>query len=435
MRDERKNKTELVRELRTLRAKLKRLEKSEEKRRRLVDELCESEEQYRSLIEAAPDVVYTISAEDGSLTSLNPAFERLTGWSRAEWLGKPFMGIVHPDDVSEAVETFQKALRGERLALYQLRILSKSGEYLVGEFTTTPFVKSGKVVGELGIGRDITERKQAERALAMSLSEQKTIMETIPDIVFVLDLNGNLVKWNSSLEKVTGYSSEELLGKPTVDFFDKEYQPVIAQAIRKAFEKGYNEVESPLRRKNGTTIPYLWNGSVLRDGKGSVIGVAGVGRDLTERKRAEEALEEKARINQILVDALPCVALLLQSGTREIVISNEAAVKVGAVSGTKCYATWAQRETPCPWCLAPNLWATGKAQHLEVEALGIVWDAHWIPLSEDLYMHYAFDITERKLAEEEIKSLAKFPSENPNPVLRVDPSGVVLYANEASQSL
>jgi PAS domain S-box-containing protein len=258
-------------------------------------------------------------------------------------------------------------------------------------------------VGELGIGRDITERKRAETALGMLMSEQKSIMETIPDIVFVLDLNGNLVKWNSSLEKVTGYSSEELLGKPTVDFFDKEYQPVIAQAIRKAFEKGYNEVESPLRRKDGTTIPYLWNGAVLRDGKGSVIGITGVGRDLTERKRAEEALEEKARINQILVDALPCVALLLHSGTREVVISNEAAVRVGAVPGTQCYATLAQRETPCPWCLASDLWATGKAQHLEVEALGIVWDAHWLPVSEDLYMHYAFDITERKLAEKASK--------------------------------
>jgi PAS domain S-box-containing protein len=120
---------------------------------------------------------------------------------------------------------------------------------------------------------------------------------------------------------------------------------------------------------------------------------------ITERKQAEQALEENMRLSKILMDAFPCVALLLRPSTREIVASNQAAVAVGAVPGTHCFSTWGQRETPCPWCLAPSLWATGKAQHLEVEALGIVWDAHWIPVSADLYMHYAFDITERKQAE------------------------------------
>jgi len=132
-------------------------------RKRVEQELHESEERYRSLVEAAPDVIYTVSAEDGSLTSLNPAFETLTGWSRAEWLGKPLVGIVHPDDLPVALETSQKASRGETQPPYELRVLSKSGEYLVGEFTSTPHVKDGKVVGELGIARDITERKRAEK--------------------------------------------------------------------------------------------------------------------------------------------------------------------------------------------------------------------------------------------------------------------------------
>ena len=88
-------------------------------RKRADQELHESEERYRSLVEAAPDVIYTVSAEDGSLTSLNPAFETLTGWSRAEWLGKSFVVIVHPDDLPVAVETFQKASRGETQPPYE----------------------------------------------------------------------------------------------------------------------------------------------------------------------------------------------------------------------------------------------------------------------------------------------------------------------------
>jgi PAS domain S-box-containing protein len=107
-----------------------------------------------------------------------------------------------------------------------------------------------------------------------------------------------------------------------------------------------------------------------------------------------------SHLDQILLDNLPCVALLLRPETREIVASNQAAVKVGAVPGTQCFATWGQRDAPCPWCLAPTLWKTGEPQHLEVEADGVHWDAHWIPVAPDLYLHYAFDISDRMRSEE-----------------------------------
>jgi signal transduction histidine kinase/FixJ family two-component response regulator len=130
-------------------------------------------------------------------------------------------------------------------------------------------------------------------------------------------------------------------------------------------------------------------------------------QEITERTKAEENLKQTVRLNQILLDAFPCVALLLRPRTREIVASNAAAVKVGAVPGARCYSTWGQREDPCPWCLAPAVWDTGKEQHLEVEAGGIFWDAHWIPLSEDLYMHFAFDVTKQMRAENEKRNLER----------------------------
>jgi PAS domain S-box-containing protein len=124
----------------------------------------QSEERYRALVETAPDVVYIIS-DKGEFTSLNPAFEAITGWACAEWLGKPFAPLLHPEDAALAIEMFQKVMQGDSPPSYELRILSKSGQYLVGEFTSTPYIKDGKVAGKLGIVRDITERKSAEKAL------------------------------------------------------------------------------------------------------------------------------------------------------------------------------------------------------------------------------------------------------------------------------
>jgi PAS domain-containing protein len=119
-------------------------------------------------------------------------------------------------------------------------------------------------------------------------------------------------------------------------------------------------------------------------------------REVADRKNTEESLKEKMHLNKILLDAMPCVALLIRPKTREIVLSNEAGRKAGAVPGTTCYEAWAQRDEPCPWCLAPEVWATGEPQHLEVKTFYITWDAYWHPIDEDLYLHYAFDITEKR---------------------------------------
>jgi PAS domain-containing protein len=130
-------------------------------------------------------------------------------------------------------------------------------------------------------------------------------------------------------------------------------------------------------------------------------------KEVADHKSAEESLKEKMHLNNILLDAMPCVALLIRPKTREIVLSNEAGRKAGAVPGTTCYEAWAQRDEPCPWCLAPEVWATGKPQHQEVKTFYIIWDAYWHPIDEDLYLHYAFDITEKRKMEKELQQTPK----------------------------
>ena len=129
-------------------------------------------------------------------------------------------------------------------------------------------------------------------------------------------------------------------------------------------------------------------------------------RQISGRKQAEENLEKEARMRTTLLDNVPdCIALIIKKGTREIVASNRFARELGAVPGQTCFKTCFMRDNNCPWCLAPKLWNTGQSQKIEIEYMGAWYEGSFAPLSEDLYVHYIFDITERKLAEAEREKL------------------------------
>ena len=121
--------------------------------------------------------------------------------------------------------------------------------------------------------------------------------------------------------------------------------------------------------------------------------------EVTNNGTLEGDTEESKRMRDILLDNLPCIALVLKKGTREIVASNEAARKVGAVPGKTCYQTCAARDDSCPFCLAPEMWDTNEPKQIEVEYNGTYYEGIWVPLTDDLYVHYIFDITERKQSE------------------------------------
>ena len=151
-----------------------------------------------------------------------------------------------------------------------------------------------------------------------------------------------------------------------------------------------------------------------------------------EKRKADEALQEKTRLNQILLDAFPCVALLLRSQTREIVSSNAAAVRVGAVPGARCFGTWGY-----VMILAPGVWPLpcglpGKPSIWKSKRLG----SPGIPITGDLYMHFAFDITERKKAEEELRFQSEIITNMAEAVYLVRmEDGIIVYSNSILEKM
>ena len=252
-------------------------------RKRAEEVLRESEERYRRLVETAPEVIYNLSAEDGTITLLNPAFEKITGWSRAEWLGKPFMSLVHPDDVTLAMETFQHVSRGEATPPYELRILSKSGEYLIGEFTSYPNIEKRKVIGEFGIARDITERKRAEKEiqnLAKFPSENPNPVLRIARDGLLLYVNEAGLRQLAELHLQVGQAAP----------------PMLREVVFQVMENGSSQV---LDLEHRQRMYSFFVAPVVDTGYANLYG-----RDITERKRAEEALRESEGKYQALLETI-----------------------------------------------------------------------------------------------------------------------------------
>ena len=257
-------------------------------RKKAEEALRESEGRYRNLVETVPVVLYALS-EDGTITSLNPAFEKLTGWSRDEWLGKSFPPIIHPDDLPLAIESFQKTLSGEIQPPIELRVLSKSGEYLIGEFTSTPKIENGKVVGELGIVRDITERKRAEEALRESQEKFERLFMDNPEAAVYMDSSFHILDINPRFANLFGYSLEEVRGKLINDVIVPKGKVKEGEELDKKALEGYVHYDTVRKRKDRSLVPVSISAApIIVEGKS--IGTVGLYRDITERKMLEERL-------------------------------------------------------------------------------------------------------------------------------------------------
>ena len=279
------------------------IESSEQKR---AEGGRESEERYRRLVETAPEVIYNLSAEDGTITLLNPAFERITGWSRAEWLGKPFMPLVHPDDLTLAMETFQHVSRGETTPPYELRILSKSGEYLIGEFTSFPHIEKRKVIGEFGIARDITERKQAEEVLRRSEENFRRSLYESPLGMRIVSADGETLYANRAILDIYGYAGiEELKTTPIKKRYTPESYAEFQIRLEKRRRGEYvpSEYEVSIVRKNGEVRHLqVFRKETFWNGEAQYLVIY---EDITERKRMEEVLRESDQQYQTIGETIP----------------------------------------------------------------------------------------------------------------------------------
>ncbi|MDP1945990.1 MAG: PAS domain S-box protein [Nitrospirota bacterium] len=228
----------------------------------------------------------------------NEAACRSLGYTNEELLTLSIPDIAPHHDPVQFQKRLDQAKQGTAV-MYESVHRRKDGTEFPIEVSVTYLEQDGRGY-TCGIVRDITERKQIEQERLQALHDLQNIVETVPDLMFTLDLQGNMVKWNRRVEEVTGYSAKELLNMPALAFVPPEAAACTAAAIQQAFTEGYAQLDGSLLTKDHRLIPYHWTGALLKNLQGEPIGITGIGRDVTEKKRAEAALQQD---RQHLVEA------------------------------------------------------------------------------------------------------------------------------------
>jgi len=267
------------------------------RRREAEEDLRESEERYRTILESIGDA-YTETDLSGKMLFINEAAIKFLGWPSEEFIGKNYKEYSSPENAKKTFEIYNRVYRtGEPARFVEHEFIAKDG--------TTRFVestvdlkrdKAGKPIGFKALTRDITQRRQIEEALRRSEEKYRTILESIEDGYAEFDLHGKITFFNDALPKILGYPADELkkLDYKNRQYMDKDDAEKVYQTFAEVYATG-----KPMRgfqygiiTQDGTKRYLEGYISLRKDAGGQTVGFQGLARDITERKQAEEKLRQ-----------------------------------------------------------------------------------------------------------------------------------------------
>ncbi|VVB92672.1 Methyl sulfide methyltransferase-associated sensor [uncultured archaeon] len=306
-----------------------RLEQGLEERKKAEGVLRESEEKFRTIAVGALDAIISMD-EHGRIYYLNPAGERIFGYTAEEVTGKELHTLLVPEKYHDAYkkgfEDFKATGKGRFIGqIIEISALRKDGTEFPVEMSISALQIQDKWHA-VGIIRDITERKRAEEALKGSEERYRLLAEGAHDAIFIVDRNDQVRYVNSFAAKQLGLAPEEIIGRLLIEFFPPDEYEQMKNNLQKIFQTG-----EPLYSEE--TITYqnrkYWQDTWLipiKDTAGEANTVMGITRDTTERKRAEEALRDSEERYRCLVDMSPYGIAIHSEG--KFVFMNQAGAKI-----------------------------------------------------------------------------------------------------------
>ncbi|PLS09567.1 PAS domain S-box protein [Neobacillus cucumis] len=261
-------------------------------------ESVQKEQHYKSLFQQNPDAVFSFDLK-GNYLAVNPAMERLLGYSEEEYLQKTFEPMVSEDDKDRTLHHYNIAVGGTTQR-YQNKALHKDGSIIHVDVTNMPLIVNNEVIGVYGIAKDITSKKKSEDALKAKTYQLESFIENNGDAILIFGKQGKVIQVNQAFENTFGWFKEEIIDLPLYKL------PIIPSEVIdevKKFEamvkKGHYVIRSETTRlhKDGSTINVLLSISPIKDAIGHNDGWSVILKDITEWKKSQEMMQNTEKLS------------------------------------------------------------------------------------------------------------------------------------------
>ncbi|MEW6116569.1 MAG: PAS domain S-box protein [Nitrospirota bacterium] len=446
MNDEEKSKEQLIAELKVLRRAIAEREaaaaEQQHNSERLRTALAVAEEERARLETVLGSIGTGITIIDAhfKILSQNQFHKDLMGSHVGEHCYKAYQQRDNICEDCQAVKTFADG--NVRTVVKQYRA---GNEIRYNEVTASPLRDAGgNIVAVIEIVKDITERKRLEEDLKREKKFTESALSILQDLFYVVDQKGRFLLWNKRVNEVTGYSDEEIAVMRPAHFVSAEDAPRIAAATERVMNHGEATAEVDVMTKSGKRIPYELKGSLLVDHNGTIMGIAGTGRDITERRKADESLREEKNKLEAVLTAIGD-GITVQDTSFRILYQNDIhKAKQGDHAGEYCYRAYQHRDSICEGCLLVRVFEDGRLHRRETSAVtdkGTIYlEVTATPLRDAkgsiiAGIEVVRDITERKRTEEKITFLASIIQTIPEAVCSIDLEGTIRSWNEGAERM
>ncbi|PKN38189.1 MAG: hypothetical protein CVU62_04850 [Deltaproteobacteria bacterium HGW-Deltaproteobacteria-2] len=424
--------------------------------------LKEAELKFRTIFDSASDGILLAEVGSRNFISANKSICKMLGYTKKD-IVKLNVSDIHPkESLSYVIDQFEKLSRKEISIARDIPLMKKNKTLFFTDVNTSSIVLDGKEC-LIGMFRDTTQRKRSEEELRESEKKYKFLTETISDIIWIMDLNLRTTYVSPSIRRVLGFSQEERLRQTVYE----QLTPDSLSAAKKILE------DELALEKQGKTDPqraqtlilefYHKDGSTrwlentingIRNEQGILTGLHGVSRDITERKRAEEALKERDIVFKKLSANVPGIIyqfMMKPDGTFCIPFSTEAVKDIYGCAPEDIVNDFSpilkvihnedtDRFIQSIKCSAKNMTSWQCEYRVQVPGKPLRWllgtsTPEKLPDGSIIWHGFNTDITERKKAEEELFLIKKAVEDSSDAIGVSDPQGHHFYQNKAFSDL
>ncbi|MEG4960016.1 MULTISPECIES: PAS domain S-box protein [unclassified Microcoleus] len=302
------------------------------------DVLKQSEERFRSLMEASAQIIWNTNAE-GELVSEQLAWTAFTGQTFDNYKGWGWLDTFHSDDRAHVASVWSAALANRSLYQVEFRMRRYDGEYRYMSCRAVPILNADGSIREwVGANTDITDRKQAEEALREQQAALRdrnvllsSILESTPDIIVVKDREGRYVALNSFVANLFFYGKpiEEIVGKDDSELMPPAAAVPIMAKDREIMKAGTTETyEEEISNGEGSNY-FLTTKAAWRDGQGNILGIIAIARNINDRRQAEAELRDRNALLNSILESTPDIIVVKDRQGRYVALNSYVANFLG----------------------------------------------------------------------------------------------------------